>query len=101
MPALAKNAVFTPIPVQLSEAEFNQFILPYLSMPKRGPKCKLGYYRVFNLILWILYTGMQWKCLPVPKDRHGKAEIHYCVFHAKVATHSMAKLPPIPCESCH
>jgi hypothetical protein len=24
--------------------------LPHLSMPKRGPKCKLGYYRVFNLI---------------------------------------------------
>jgi len=37
-------------------------------MPKRGPKCKLGYYRVFNLILWVLYTGMQWKCLPVPTD---------------------------------
>jgi len=29
MPALAKNAVFTPIPVQLSEAEFNEFILPH------------------------------------------------------------------------
>jgi transposase len=77
MPALAKNAVFTPIPVQVSQTEFNEFILPHLSMPKRGPKCKLGYYRVFNLILWILYTGMQWKCLPVPKDREGKAEIHY------------------------
>jgi len=77
MPALAKNAVFTPIPVQLSETEFNELILPHLSMPKRGPKCKLGYYRVFNLILWLLYTGMQWKSLPVPKDHDGKAEIHY------------------------
>ena len=77
MPALAKKPVFTPIPVQLTESEFNQFILPHLSMPKRGPKCKLGYYRVFNLILWVLYTGMQWKCLPVPTDRDGKAEIHY------------------------
>jgi len=46
-------------------------------MPKRGPKCKLGYHRVFNLILRILYTGMQWKCLPVPTDRDGKPEIHY------------------------
>ena len=46
-------------------------------MPKRGPKCKLGYHRVFNLILWILYTGMQWKCLPVPKDTNGKLAIHY------------------------
>ncbi len=60
-----------PIPVQLSEPEFTAFILPYLSMPKRGPKCKLGYYRVFNLILWVLYTGMQWKCLPVPTDPMG------------------------------
>ena len=46
-------------------------------MPKRGPKCKLGYHRVFNLMLWILYTGMQWKCLPVPKDATGKPAIHY------------------------
>src|SRR5687768_8244623 len=77
MPALAKNAVFTPIPVQLAETEFNEFILPHLSMPKRGPKCKLGYHRVFNLILWVLYTGMQWKCLPVPTDCDGIPEIHY------------------------
>jgi transposase len=67
----------TPIPVQLSEPEFEAFILPHLSMPKRGPKCKLGYYRVFNLILWVLYTGMQWKCLPVPHDAQGKPAIHY------------------------
>ena len=58
----------TPIPVQLSETEFDAFIVPHLSMPKRGPKCKLGYHRVFNLILWVLYTGMQWKRLPIPKD---------------------------------
>jgi transposase len=67
----------TPIPVQLSETEFTAFILPHLSMPKRGPKCKLGYYRVFNLILWVLYTGMQWKCLPVPTAPNGAPAIHY------------------------
>ena len=67
----------TPIPVQLSENEFTACILPHLSMPKRGPKCKLGYHRVFNLILWVLYTGMQWKCLPVPHDPEGKPAIHY------------------------
>ena len=75
-PAPAKPAT-TPIPVQLSAAEFMQFLLPHLSMPKRGPKCKLGYHCVFNLILWVLYTGMQWKCLPVPKDAHGTPAIHY------------------------
>src|ERR671928_594278 len=67
----------TPIPVQLSEPEFTAFILPHLSMPERGPKCTLGYYRVFNLILSVLYTGMQWKCLPVPHDAQGKPAIHY------------------------
>jgi transposase len=46
-------------------------------MPKRGPKCKLGYPRLFNLILWVLYTGMQWKCLPIPKDPQGKPALHY------------------------
>jgi transposase len=71
----------TPIPVQLSEPEFEAFILPHLSMPKRGPKCKLGYHRVFNLILWILYTGMQWKCLPVPTEPDGKPAIHYTTIY--------------------
>ena len=77
MPAITEKPATTPIPVQLSASEFTQFILPHLSMPKRGPKCKLGYHGVFNLILGVLYTGMQWKCLPVPTDAHGKPAIHY------------------------
>src|SRR5919109_2916453 len=77
MSTAAPKPVTTPIPVQLSEPEFSAFILPHLSMPRRGPKCKLGYHRVFNLILWLLYTGMQWKCLPVPTDPDGKPAIHY------------------------
>jgi len=72
----ATQAATTPIPVQLSATEFTACLLPHLSMPKRGPKCKLGYYRVFNLILWVLSTGMQWKCLPIPKDASGKPAIH-------------------------
>ena len=77
MSTTAPKPATTPIPVQLSEPEFEAFILPHLSMPKRGPKCKLGYHRVFNLILWVLYTGMQWKCLPIPTDAQGKPAIHY------------------------
>ncbi len=77
MSITAAQPATTPIPVQLSAPEFTAFLLPHLSMPKRGPKCKLGYHRVFNLILWVLYTGMQWKCLPVPHDTDGKPAIHY------------------------
>jgi transposase len=77
MSTTAAKPVTTPIPVQLSDSEFTAFISPHLSMPKRGPKCKLGYHRVFNLILWVLYTGMPWKSLPIPRDGHGKPAIHY------------------------
>src|ERR1043166_4237782 len=70
---------------QLSELEFEAFLLPHLSMPKRGPKCKLGYHRVFHLILWVLYTGMQWKCLPVPTDPEGKPAIHYTTVYKAFA----------------
>src|ERR1700730_1281832 len=76
MSLTAAQPVTTPIPVQLSEPEFTAFLLPHLTMPKRGPKCKLGYHRVFNLILWVLASGMQWKCFPVLKDSDGKAAIH-------------------------
>src|SRR2546426_4074044 len=77
MSITAAKPATTPIPVQLSETEFTAYIFPHLPMPKRGPQCKLGYCRVFNLILWVLYTGMQWKCLPVPQDPEGTPAIHY------------------------
>src|SRR5215475_14608878 len=76
MSTTAPQLATTPIPVQLSAPEFEAFLLPHLSMPKRGPKCKLGFYRVFNLILWGLYTGMQWQCIPIPQDAQGKPAIH-------------------------
>jgi hypothetical protein len=66
----------TPIPVQLSETECAAFIWPHLSMPKRGPKCKLGDHCLLNLILWVLYTGMPWKGLPIPTDAHGRPAMH-------------------------
>ena len=68
---------YNVIPVQLSEQEFEKFILPHLSLPKRGPDCKIGYHKAFNYILKVLYTGMQWKELPIEKDSEGKSEIHY------------------------
>ena len=55
-------------------------------MPKRGPKCKLGSYRVFHLIVWVLYTGMQGKCLSVPHDPEGKLAIHDTTVYRVFAT---------------
>jgi transposase len=55
-------------------------------MPKRGPKGKLGYYRVFNLIVWVRYTGMPWQCLPVPTEAHDKPAIHDTTVYKVFAT---------------
>ena len=52
MSTTAPKPATTPIPVQLSAPEFEVFILPHLSMPKRGLKCTLSSCRVFHLILW-------------------------------------------------
>ena len=79
MPHANTKSVYTKIPVQLNENEFDEFILPHLSMPKRGPKCKIGYWKVFNYILKVLYTGTQWKELAIEKDRNGEPEIHHTV----------------------
>jgi transposase len=86
MSPLAKHAATTPIPVQLSEPEFNALIFPHLSRPTRGPKCTLGSHRLFNLVLWVLYTGRQWKCVPMPKDAPGKPAIHYTTVYRAFAT---------------
>jgi hypothetical protein len=75
MPTLAQKPATTLIPIQLSDTDFHQFLLSYLSLPKCGPRCKLGYHRVFSLILWSLYTGRPWQCWPVPKDVQRRAAL--------------------------
>ena len=86
MSTTAPKPATTPIPVQLSEPEFEAFILPHLSMPKRGPKCKLGYHCLFNLILWVLYTGMQWnEFIPIkPSAATESAVPGSCAGHSRV-----------------
>ena len=86
MSTMTAQPATTPLPVQLSESEFTAFLLPHLSMPRRGPKGKLGSHRVFNLILRILYTGRQWKCVPVPTGPAGKPAIHYTTIYKVFAT---------------
>jgi len=76
MSTMTAPPVTTPIPVQLSESECLALLLPHRSMPKRGPKCQRGYHRGFHLILGVLYTEMQWKCLLIPADTHGKPALH-------------------------
>lgn len=65
------------IPVQLTEPEFNQFILAHLPPKIRGRPFKITRYKIFNYIMKFLYMGCQWKMLPIDKDESGQPEIHY------------------------
>src|SRR5580693_9443437 len=65
------------IPTHLSFEQYEQFVLPHLTVGSRGPAPKLTLHSVFNYILRALYLGCQWKELPIEKDQQGRPEIHY------------------------
>ena len=65
------------IPTKLSEAQFEQFVLPHLSRGRRGPPPTLPLCKIFNYILQALYMGCQWKMLPIETNAKGLPEIHH------------------------
>jgi hypothetical protein len=65
------------IPTRVTREQFQQFILPYLSRPRRGPTPKPGFYKIFTYIVRVLYTGMQWQELEIDRTPSGEPEIHY------------------------
>jgi transposase len=74
---MAKNRHGQAIPTQLGRGPFEQFVLPHLSVGRRGPAPKLSLFKIFNYILQLLYLGCQWKELAIDKDGEGRPEIHY------------------------
>jgi len=77
LPKTKNKPGYKHIPTELDEIQFTQFVLPHLSVGSRGPKCKIPLHRVFNYILNVIYTGMQWKSLPIKLNEKGKSEIHH------------------------
>lgn len=69
---MTSTMLSTPLPIRVSRADFNQYITPYLSKGKRGPKPKISRYKLFNYILYVLHTGIQWEQLPIYKH-----ELHW------------------------
>jgi transposase len=51
--------------LKLSKKQINQKLVPHLSKGKRGPKCKVGLWRIVRAILYRLKTGIQWRELPM------------------------------------
>lgn len=63
---------YVKLPTHVSQNDFNTYIKPLLSKGRRGPPLKISYYKIFNYILYVLHTGIQWKELPVSRN-----EIHW------------------------
>ncbi len=53
------------IPRSVTDAEFELHIRPYRSQAKRGYVSKIPLVKIFNYILYQLYTGCQWAPLPI------------------------------------
>ncbi len=60
------------IPTSLTQNQFDEHVLPYLSVAKRGFICKIPLYKVFNYILYRLHTSCQWEELPIDSDSEKK-----------------------------
>ena len=63
---------YNQLPTKVSRAEFNRYILPHLRFPIKGPDPKLSPYKIFNYILYVLHTGIQWDQLKTYKN-----ELHW------------------------
>ena len=64
--------IYNGIPKQVSRKDFNRYILPHLKKRIKGPKPKLSFYKIFNYILYVLHTGIQWDQL-----RTRRNELHW------------------------
>jgi len=60
------------LPIKVSRKNFNRYIRPSLRVPVKGPKAKISTYKIFNYILYVLHTGIQWSQLKTYKN-----ELHW------------------------
>lgn len=64
---------------EITEQEFNDFVLPFLPSKTSGANVKVPLWKIYNYIAKVLRTGMQWSELQgfIDKDKTGESEIHY------------------------
>ncbi len=64
--------LYNPLPTKVCRREFNRYLAPHLKKPTKGPKPKLSLYKIFNYLLYVLHTGIQWHQLKTKKN-----ELHW------------------------
>lgn len=79
-----EGTTMSSIPTEVTPEQFEQHVESHLSKAKRGFVSKIPLFKIFNYILHFLYTGCQWKKLPIDKDPNDpeKKELTYwAVYH--------------------
>ena len=69
----------TKIPTEVTKGQFTRYIKPQLSTAQRGYESDMPLYKIFNLILYKLYTSCPWSALPIETDVHGQPVMSYQV----------------------
>ena len=67
------------IPTVVTEAQFQQHIEPHVTKAKRGYVSEQPLYKIFNYVLYKLYTGCQWPALPIETTVDGQPVMSYQV----------------------
>ena len=65
------------LPIKVSQKDFNRYIGPFLSSGKRGPDTKISRYKIFNYILYVLHTGVQWNQLMTVRREISWSGVYY------------------------
>jgi len=73
-----KKLIHHELPKKVSLKHFNRHILSHLSKGTRGPAPKISYFKIFNYILKVLRTGMQWDQLKTYKN-----ELHWSKVYSR------------------
>jgi transposase len=92
----ASSFVYNRIPTKVSRKNFHRYIDPHLHRPKKGPKPQLSLYKIFNYLLYVLHTGIQWEQLQTNRkelhstnvykwhNRWSKEGAYHALFEASV-----------------
>lgn len=69
---------YNTLPKKVSRKEFTRYIAPFLSRGRRGPPPKISRYKIFNYILYVLHTGIQWNQLKTYKNELHWSNVYKC-----------------------
>ena len=67
------------IPTEVTETQFLQHFDAHLSKAQRGYVSEQPRYKIFNYVLYKLYTGCQWSAWPIEQTPDGQPLMSYQV----------------------